>query len=101
MFKPNSVAVIGATSTPGEPGCIIMNNLMSGTFLGPVLPVNETGEAVAGMPGHTAIDTLPLTPDLAVICSPPETIPGYIEELGKRGTRAAVIMSRGFFRFDR
>lgn len=101
MFKPNSVAVIGATSTPGEPGCIIMNNLMSGTFLGPVLPVNETGEAVAGMPGHTAIDTLPLTPDLAIICSPPETIPGYIEELGKRGTRAAVIMSRGFFRFDR
>lgn len=101
MFKPNSVAVIGATSTPGEPGCVIMENLMSGTFLGPVLPVNETGEAVAGMPGHTAIDTLPLTPDLAIICSPPETIPGYIEELGKRGTRAAVIMSRGFFRFDR
>uniref|UniRef100_B8DM77 GCN5-related N-acetyltransferase n=1 Tax=Nitratidesulfovibrio vulgaris (strain DSM 19637 / Miyazaki F) TaxID=883 RepID=B8DM77_NITV9 len=101
MFKPNSVAVIGATSTPGEPGCVIMENLMAGTFLGPVLPVNETGEAVAGMPGHTAIDTLPLTPDLAIICSPPETIPGYIEELGKRGTRAAVIMSRGFFRFDR
>lgn len=99
MFKPNSVAVIGATATPGEPGCVVMENLMSGTFLGPVLPVNETGETVAGMPGLTAIDTLPLTPDLAIICSPPETIPGYIEELGKRGTRAAVVMSRGFLRF--
>lgn len=101
MFKPTSVAVIGATNTPGEPGQIIMQNLMRGKFLGPVLPVNDTGEAVAGMPGYTAIDTLPLTPDLAVICSPPETIPGHIAELGKRGTRAAVILSRGYFRFDR
>lgn len=101
MFKPTSVAVIGASGVEGEPGNIILRNLLAGTFLGPILPVNETGETVEGLPGHTAIDTLPLTPDLAILCSPPETIPYYIDELGKRGTRAAVVLSRGFYRFER
>lgn len=101
MFKPTSVVVIGATDEPGEPGNIIMKNLLAGKFLGPVLPVNPHVGSVMRIPSYSAIDTLPLTADLAVICSPPETIPGYIEELGKRGTQNAIIMSRGYFRFNR
>ncbi|GFM32615.1 acetate--CoA ligase family protein [Desulfovibrio subterraneus] len=101
MFKPTSVAVIGATDEPGDPGNTILKNLLGGKFLGPVLPVNPDVDSVMGMPSYSAIDTLPLTPDLAILCSPPETIPYYIEELGKRGTQHAVIMSRGYFRFNR
>lgn len=101
MFKPTSVVVIGATAAEDTPGNRIMRNLLAGTFLGPVLPVNDTGETVAGIPGHTDIDTLPLTPDLAIICSPPDMVPEHITELGKRGTRAAVILSPGFYRYDR
>ncbi len=100
MFKPTSVVVVGATADENTPGNRIMRNLLAGTFLGPVLPVNDTGEAVAGMPGHTAIDTLPLTPDLAIICSPPESVAEHIAELGKRGTRAVVVLSQGFYRYD-
>lgn len=101
MFKPTSVAVIGATDEAGEPGNTILKNLLAGKFLGPVLPVNPDVATIMGMPSYSAIDTLPLTPDLAILCSSPESIPYYIEELGKRGTQHAIIMSRGYFRFNR
>ncbi|MFV0423677.1 GNAT family N-acetyltransferase [Oleidesulfovibrio sp.] len=101
MFKPTSVAVIGATDSPGEPGRIVMENLLKGSFLGPVIPVNETREPVMGMESYSEIDTLPITPDLAVICSDAERTPFYLAELGKRGTQAVVLLSHGFFRFDR
>ncbi len=98
LFKPTSIAVIGASNEPGSPGEVVMRNLLRGRFLGPVMPISEKQEAIGNVVSYSSIDTLPLTPDLALICSPPETIPGYIEELGKRGTKAAVIISRGMFR---
>ncbi len=101
MFKPTSVTVIGASDEPGNPGNTILKNLLSGKFLGPVLPVDPEADSVMDLPCYATIDTLPLTPDLAILCSPPETIPFYIEELGKRGTQNAIIMSRGYFRFNR
>lgn len=100
MFKPNSVVVIGETHKEGTTANLILHNLLDGTFLGPVLSVNEDGEGAAGLPGYTAIDTLPLTPDLAVICLEPDEVPACIDEIGKRGTRAALVLSRGFSRFN-
>jgi acetyltransferase len=101
MFKPTSIAVIGATDTPGQPGRIVMENLLKGAFLGPVLPVNETREPVMGLESYSEIDTLPITPDLAIICTDADSTPFYLAELGKRGTQAAVLLSHGYFRFDR
>ncbi|MFI3271938.1 MAG: GNAT family N-acetyltransferase [Pseudomonadota bacterium] len=100
MFKPNSVVVIGETHKDGTTANLILQNLLDGTFLGPVLSVNEDGEGAAGLPGYTAIDTLPLTPDLAIICLEPDDVPTCIDEIGKRGTRAALVLSRGFSRFN-
>jgi acetyltransferase len=98
LFKPTSIAVIGASNEPGSPGEVVMRNLLQGRFLGPVMPISEKQEAIGNVVSYSSIDTLPITPDLAILCSPPETVPGYIEELGKRGTKAAVIISRGMFR---
>lgn len=100
MFKPTSVVLIGASSAEGTLGSLVLQNILAGTFLGPVLLVNESGEGADGLPGYTSIEELPLTPDLAIICTPPEVVSTYIEELGKRGTRSVVILSRGFHRFD-
>ncbi len=98
MFRPNSVAVVGASNEPGEPGYVIMHNLLASRFLGPVMPINAEGIPIHGQESYRSVDTLPLTPDLAMICAPPESVPGVIEEFGKRGTRAAVVLSRGLFR---
>ncbi|MFO7594973.1 MAG: bifunctional acetate--CoA ligase family protein/GNAT family N-acetyltransferase [Desulfocurvibacter africanus] len=96
LFRPTSVAVIGASNKPRSPGSIVMRNLLSGRFLGPVMPVTATDEAVSGVLTYKDVDTLPITPDLAVICTPPNHTPDYIRKLGKRGTRAAIIIGPGF-----
>ncbi|QLA17613.1 bifunctional acetate--CoA ligase family protein/GNAT family N-acetyltransferase [Desulfolutivibrio sulfoxidireducens] len=101
LFKPNSVAVIGATNEPGHVGAVLMKNLLGGKFLGPVMPVNPGLDAVSGVLAYKSVDTMPLTPDLGVICTPPETAPEYLKDLGKRGTRAAVVLSPGYHKLSR
>lgn len=96
MFRPNSVAVIGATDTPGTPGAVILRNLQECKFIGPIMPVHDSLDEIAGLPVFREIDTLPLTPDLAIICSPPETVPDYVLQLGHRGVAGAVILGTGF-----
>lgn len=95
LFSPRSVAVIGATPRKNAVGSVVMHNLLEGGFEGPVLPVNPNHESVAGVLCYPDIESLPKPPDLAVICTPPETVPGVIDELGKRGTRAAIVLTAG------
>ncbi len=96
MFKPESVVLIGASERKGALGNVVMKNLLSGGFSGPILPVNPKYKFVNGVHAYQDIKSLPVVPDLAVICTPAETIPGIITELGELGTRAAVVLSAGF-----
>jgi acetyltransferase len=96
LFKPNSVAVVGATNKPGHPGRLIMENLLAGRFLGPVMPLNPDEAEVVGHVSYKSVDTLPLTPDLAILCTPPETAPEYLYRLGRRGVKAAVALCPGY-----
>jgi acetyltransferase len=96
MFKPRSVAVIGATDKPHSVGAALMGNLLRAGFSGPVVPVNPHATAVHGIMAYRDVASLPLTPDLAVIATPPDTVPALIGELGSRGTRAAVVLTAGF-----
>ncbi|MGE4194852.1 MAG: bifunctional acetate--CoA ligase family protein/GNAT family N-acetyltransferase [Pseudodesulfovibrio sp.] len=96
LFKPRSVAVIGATNDPRNAGNIVMRNIMAGGFLGPVMPVSSQAEAIAGVLTHPSVRHLPKTPDLAVVCSPLDEVPEVIHSLKERGTKAAVLMGAGF-----
>jgi len=96
LFKPKSVAVIGATNDPQNAGNIVMRNIMAGGFMGPVMPVSDTAEAIAGVLTHPSVKHLPKTPDLAIVCSPLEEVPEIIHSLKERGTRGAVLMGAGF-----
>jgi len=96
MFAPRSITVIGASDKPNSVGSALMANLLRAGFAGPVLPVNPKTAAVHGIMAYGDVSSLPLTPDLAVIATPPDTVPPLIAELGRRGTRAAVILTAGF-----
>jgi acetyltransferase len=96
MFAPQSIAVIGASDKPHSIGSALMANMLRAGFSGPVLPVNPKAAAVHGIMAYGDIASLPLTPDLAVIATPPDTVPSLIAELGRRGTRAGVILTAGF-----
>ncbi len=95
LFRPASVAVIGASNRPHSVGATVMKNLLAGGFEGPIMPVNPKYEAVCGVLAWPNVTELPRTPDLAVICTPPRTVPSLISELGQRGTKAAVVLTAG------
>ncbi len=96
MFRPRSIAVIGASDKPHSVGAALMSNLLGGGFRGPIAPVNPRAEAIHGLAAYKDVASLPFTPDLAVIATPPDTVPPLVEELAAHGTRAAVILTAGF-----
>ncbi len=96
LFRPNSVAVIGASAEPRHPGAVIMQNLLGGKFLGPVMPVNPERDAISGVLCYKSVDTLPLTPDIGVIVTDPLSVPEHLRELGRRGVGAAVVLPPGW-----
>ncbi|MEJ2453151.1 MAG: bifunctional acetate--CoA ligase family protein/GNAT family N-acetyltransferase [Candidatus Thiodiazotropha sp.] len=96
LFKPRSVALIGASKRSGAIGSVVSQNLFQGGFEGPIMPVNPKHRFIRGVVTYPDVESLPETPDLAVIATPPETVPGIIDQLGRRGTPAAVVISAGF-----
>jgi acetyltransferase len=96
LLRPRSIALIGASDTPGTIGKVLASNLLGGAFQGPVMPVNPRHDSILGTRAYADIAQLPETPDLAVICTPPASVPGIVEALGARGGRAAVILTAGF-----
>ncbi len=96
IFRPRSIALIGASNKPHSVGQVTAENLRLADFDGPILPVNPHHPSVAGALAYKDVASLPLTPELAVICTPPDTVPGLIDALGKRGTKAAIVITAGF-----
>lgn len=95
LFRPGSVAVIGASTRPQAVGTVLMRNLLQGGFTGPIMPVNPKHQSIQGVLAYKDVASLPLTPDLAVISTPPASVVPAIRELGERGTRAAVVLTAG------
>ena len=96
LFRPASVAIIGATERPHTVGAALMHNVLQAGFKGPIYPVNPKGGTLHGLPVFADIASLPTAPDLAVIATPPDSVPSLIAELGARGTRGAVVLTAGF-----
>lgn len=96
MFHPASLALIGASARENSIGGVVLRNLKRAGFPGPLLLVNPRHSTLDGMPVYPDVASLPSTPDLAVIATPPQTVPELISALGNRGTRAAVVITAGF-----
>jgi acetyltransferase len=95
LFAPKSVAVIGASARPQSIGNLVMRNLLDGGFQGPIMPVNPKHSSVTGVLAYKGVSELPMTPELAVLCIPPQNIPEALEQLCEKGTRAAIVLTAG------
>ncbi|MDX2158742.1 MAG: bifunctional acetate--CoA ligase family protein/GNAT family N-acetyltransferase [Hyphomicrobiaceae bacterium] len=95
LLAPKSVALIGASDREGSVGNLLARNLARGGFRGRVDLVNPKGGEIVGLKCHVSVGALPETPDLAVIATPPATVPDLIAQLGARGCRAAVVITAG------
>jgi acetyltransferase len=95
LFAPKSVARVGASERPGSVGATVWRNLLDGGFKGSLYPVNPKYATLGGHQVWADVANLPQAPELAIICTPPASVPGIVRTLGERGTRAAVVMSAG------
>ncbi|WP_338574040.1 bifunctional acetate--CoA ligase family protein/GNAT family N-acetyltransferase [Erwinia billingiae] len=93
LLRPKSIAVIGASSRPDRAGYLMMRNLLAGGFNGPILPVNPKYQAVCGVLTWPDIASLPLSPDLAVLCTHASRNLDLLKALGERGCKACIILS--------
>lgn len=96
IFNPQRIALIGVSPNPKSVGGKVLSNLVGGGFRGVVYPVNPTSEAVLGIQCYPDVKSLPKTPDLAVICTPAEQVPGTVKQCGEAGILGIIILSAGF-----
>lgn len=95
LFAPASVVLVGASERAGSVGATALRNLLGAGFKGPIYAVNPKYRQVAGLTCHASVAALPQAPSLALICTPPATVPGIVHQLGERGCRAAIILTAG------
>jgi acetyl coenzyme A synthetase (ADP forming)-like protein len=96
FFSPKSIAVAGASRNPQKLGYVILDNLQRARYRGELYPVNPHGERILGLTTYPTMLDLPATPDLAVLTVPVRAVAEVLEQCGRRGVRAAVIVTAGF-----
>ncbi|MCE7730155.1 bifunctional acetate--CoA ligase family protein/GNAT family N-acetyltransferase [Vibrio campbellii] len=93
LFKPNSVAVIGASQKALRAGQIVMRNLLQSGFGGAIMPVTPKYKSVSGVIAYPNIASLPYTPDIAILCTNVARNKKLLKELDERGTEFAIVIS--------
>jgi acyl-CoA synthetase (NDP forming) len=99
IFYPNSVAVIGVSPKSTNLGRNIVANLVEYGFGGIVYPVGPSGGTIETHRIYRSVEDIPDHVDLAVILTPAHTVPGILEECGRKGIRWAIVESAGFREF--
>jgi acetyl coenzyme A synthetase (ADP forming)-like protein len=96
IFKPRSIALIGATPRPGSIGRQILNNLFAYEFNGKIFPVNPRYEYIHSTKAYASVEDVPDPVDLAVIVVPAPAVLEAVEQCGRKGVRGLVIITAGF-----
>jgi acetyltransferase len=96
LFRPESIAVVGASRNPGTIGYQIVENLVRHGFKGVVYPVNPNAAAIHSIRAYPRVSDIPDPVDLAVIVVPKELVLDVAEECGEQGVKAVVVISAGF-----
>lgn len=96
LFKPKSIAVIGASQKELSIGNVIIKNLVHYGYTGAIYPINPKMEEIRGIKAYPTIFDVPGDIDLAHIIVPSKFVPAIIEDCGKKGIKAVIINSAGF-----
>ena len=96
LFRPKSIAVIGATEKEGVVGRTVVENLLANKFPGPIYPVNPKRDTILGLKSYPDVRSIGQPVDLAVIITPASTVPDVIAECTRAFVKYGVIISAGF-----
>lgn len=99
LFNPSSIAVVGASERADSLGGMVLRNLLGGGYPGRMLVINQNSyESVHGVPCVSEISQMDFSPELAIVCTPPDTVPKVVRRLGRAGVRTAMVMTGGMSR---
>ncbi|ASU60465.1 acetate--CoA ligase family protein [Nocardiopsis dassonvillei] len=96
VFKPRSIAIVGASNEPGKIGHSVIKNIVDGGYAGEVYPVNPKSPEVYGRTAYASVLDIPGEVDVAVFAIPAKFVAGALEEVGTKGAAAAILIPSGF-----
>lgn len=96
IFAPASVAVVGASATPGKVGHDIFANILRSGYTGTLFPVNPTARSILSVKAYPSLGEVPDPVDLAILILPPLPAEKAVEEAAARGVKGIVVVSAGF-----
>jgi acetate---CoA ligase (ADP-forming) len=96
LIAPESIALLGVTRRTGKGSNNPLEVLLEWGYRGRIYPVNIAGGEILGYPAYTSLLDAPEVPDLAVICSPRDTVPEFFRQCAEKGVRIVIIVAQGF-----
>jgi len=96
LFRPNAIALVGASTQPGKLGYEILNNLIQSGYTGPIYPINPKATTILGLQCFPSIQAVPGHVDLAVIAIPAACVLETLKACGEAGVKAGIVISAGF-----
>ena len=96
LLTPKSVAVVGASATPGKIGYSVIKNLIEGGYTGKIYPINPTAEEIHGIKCYPAIEKVPGPIDAAIITVPSKLVDSVTDELGRKGVKGMIVITSGY-----
>ncbi|NMC28658.1 MAG: acetate--CoA ligase family protein [Pelolinea sp.] len=96
LLTPKSVAIIGASATPGKIGHTVVKNLVESNYAGKIYPVNPKSDDILGLKCYHTVSEIPAQVDAAIITVPAKIVLDSIKECGEKGVKGAIIITSGF-----
>ena len=96
VLNAQSVAVVGASKVPTKRGFQTIRTLLDEGYEGAIYPVNPKEKSIMGLTCYPAVSEIPGEVDVALVATPARTVPGVLEDCGKKGVKGAVILATGF-----
>jgi acetyl coenzyme A synthetase (ADP forming)-like protein len=96
IFKPQAIAVVGASRRPGSIGREVLHNLIEFNFHGKVFPVNPKADFIHSIKAFPTVSAIPDPVDLAIIVVPRQEVPAVVADCGKKGVKGLVVITAGF-----
>ncbi|PIE43324.1 MAG: GNAT family N-acetyltransferase [Gammaproteobacteria bacterium] len=99
LFNPKSICIVGASERAQNLGGMVLRNLLASDYPGKLMVINPSDyEEVHGIECISKVSNMTTATDLAIICTPPETVPSLVKQLGKAGVKTAMILTGGLSR---
>ncbi len=96
MLRPKSVAVVGASATPGKIGYTVIKNLLKDGYQGKIFPINQKESEILGLKCYAEVSQVPDEIDSAIMCVPAKVMAQVVEECGKKGVKGGIVITSGF-----